>query len=89
MNSRNNMILGQAIIRHFCKTGARAQTEVASARYNQLKGKQSKFQIDDGVPSYLKAGFGDKALFALTAGLVTIGTGWGFSTLWVMSAPKN
>ncbi|KAK5647544.1 hypothetical protein RI129_002436 [Pyrocoelia pectoralis] len=59
--------------------------EVPSKYFAKLKEAQKRFQVDDGVPIYLKAGFRDRLLFRTTAALTLIGTALSAQVLYTLA----
>ncbi|KAB0804571.1 hypothetical protein PPYR_01541 [Photinus pyralis] len=47
--------------------------EVPSKYFARLKEAQKRFQVDDGVPIFLKAGLRDRVLYRATAALTFVG----------------
>ncbi|KAJ8957993.1 hypothetical protein NQ318_001995 [Aromia moschata] len=61
--------------RHYGHTAAKVVP-----RFQKLKATQKKFQIDDGVPIFLKKGMQDKLLYNATLLLTIFGVGWSLQT---------
>ncbi|XP_018569536.1 cytochrome c oxidase subunit 7A, mitochondrial [Anoplophora glabripennis] len=57
-------------------------TETVAPRYATLKNIQKKFQVDDGLPVYIKHGFGDKFLYNVTFALSIVGVGLSLETFY-------
>ncbi|KAF5304931.1 hypothetical protein FQR65_LT00815 [Abscondita terminalis] len=76
MNSAKNALpLARLCTRQLTQSAVRrsAVTEVPSSKFAKLKENQKKFQINDGVPVYLKGGFGDRVLYQFTVASTAIG----------------
>ncbi|XP_018573711.1 cytochrome c oxidase subunit 7A1, mitochondrial [Anoplophora glabripennis] len=56
---------------------------------DSLKNKFTKFQIEDGIPVYLKGGFADKILFGISSTLCAFGIADGIYFLLSMAFPKK
>ncbi|CAH0561411.1 unnamed protein product [Brassicogethes aeneus] len=65
--------------------GARAYSKPTEA----ILRKNTAYQEDNGVPVYLKSGFGDKALFIVTATLIGMGVIQSYYTLISMAMGKK
>nr|XP_018901739.1 PREDICTED: cytochrome c oxidase subunit 7A1, mitochondrial-like [Bemisia tabaci] len=50
--------------------------------WDEIERRREIFQLDDGVPTFLKMGFWDNILYRLTACAVLGGNVWSFYTLY-------
>lgn len=50
--------------------------------WDKIEKRREIFQLDDGVPTFLKMGFWDNILYRLTACAVVGGNVWSFYTLY-------
>lgn len=57
----------------FKSTGKTSVEKEATEEFREFKMKQQKFQKDDGLPIFLKAGLRDKVLYYTTLGLAGLG----------------
>ncbi|XP_049784447.1 cytochrome c oxidase subunit 7A, mitochondrial-like [Schistocerca cancellata] len=57
--------------------------------YKKLKAKQEKFQVNDGLPVFLKGGIVDKVLYHTTVGLCAVGLGMTFKFYYDMAVPRK
>ncbi|KAK4885386.1 hypothetical protein RN001_001657 [Aquatica leii] len=76
MNSAKSVLpLARLCTRQVTQSAVRrsAVNEVPSNKFKKLKENQKKFQIDDGVPVYLKGGFTDRIFFQATAATTLVG----------------
>ncbi|KAF2901763.1 hypothetical protein ILUMI_04421 [Ignelater luminosus] len=64
--------LARLCARQFSQSAVR-RAEVPSENFQKLKVKQQKFQVDDGVPVYIKGGMLDKILYQATVAGTTVG----------------
>ncbi|XP_019866340.1 cytochrome c oxidase subunit 7A1, mitochondrial [Aethina tumida] len=55
----------------------------------EITRKLKVYQMDNELPVYLKGGFGDRALFVVTCGLVVVGVCLSYGTLVMMAMPKK
>ncbi|XP_053314607.1 cytochrome c oxidase subunit 7A2, mitochondrial [Spea bombifrons] len=56
---------------------------------NKVPDKQKIFQEDNGIPVYLKGGFGDNLIYRGTMVLTVLGTGYALYELFLASMPKK
>ncbi|KAK9739307.1 hypothetical protein QE152_g9141 [Popillia japonica] len=82
----NRILAVRQIVRNIHKTPIRFAGDdpdfPVPKRIRKLKRTQRKFQVEDCVPIYLKAGFRDKLLYNGTLVLLLISTGMSIDTLY-------
>lgn len=67
----------------------RCLTGKTTPQTHPLAAKYKHYQLEDGIPVYLKGGFGDRILFQITLLLCAIGLADGLSTLYSMAFRKK
>ncbi|XP_018330311.1 uncharacterized protein LOC108740480 [Agrilus planipennis] len=90
MNNAMKVISSSRVFaRNITTTARREVQERPSAKFQKLKENQQRFQVEDGVPVYLKKGAPDKMLFQATTGLLFVGLAMTFKTFWDLSFGKS
>lgn len=54
-----------------------------------VKLKQKQYQLDDGIPVFLKGGAPDKILFGTTVALCIFGLGYGSTIIYELAMPPK
>lgn len=55
----------------------------------KVKAAQKHFQLNDGIPVYLKGGLMDRVLFGTTVILCVFGVGYGASVIYELAVPPK